>query len=398
MKKLLAVILAITLALSMTVFVSADDEIEIPLDADHLTGSPDYFAPAESLTFADGAVTADDVEIIAFALHRNVVVGETVTVHIKGSADGDFRVWLIGADVTASKGDHATFSEQWKSSENGFTGGEFEYYITLTAADAEPIGGTEANKVCFKAPAAHGILDNLTVTYLGITYPSADELAAEVEKALEEIKDYVTKYEDALAAAQAAAGDKAALEAALADAQAAADSIAASEGATRGYPAVTEIQNNAKQVIADIQELIKSADSDTVLEDLQSYIDTVNNALTTAQNAGPDVAAVENALAEARTALDHVREVANDTGYADALAASRELKSVVEQIESLLEDSRALKAQEDAESAEAAKQAEEDAAKARKTTTVVVIAVAVASVVIIAVAVVMGVLKKKEIK
>lgn len=349
MKRLFALVLALSLALSLAVFAHAEDEIEIPLDADHLTGSPDYFAPADALTFGDGTVNADNVEIIAFALPKNVTVGETVTVHIKGSADANFRVWLIGADVTANKGDHATFSNQWVAADNGFTSGEFDMYITLTAVDAEPIGGTEANKICFKAPAAHGILENLTVTHLSITYPSAEDTEAAAQAALEAVQEYIDQSEAALADAQSAGGDKAAIEAALSDAQAAADAIAASENAN--LPAVAEALDNARKVVSDIQALIKDADAQVVLDSLQSYIDIVNNALETAKNAGSDVAAVEAAFTEAHTAANHITEVANENGYDSVLAASRDARSVLKEISSLLEDSKELKAQEEADSA-----------------------------------------------
>lgn len=391
MKRFLAIILAITLAFSMTVFVHAEDEVEIPLDADHLTGSPDYFAPADALTFGDGTVTADQVEIIAFALPRNVVVGQTVTVHIKGTSVGDFRVWLIGADVTANKGDHATFSNMWKASENGFTTGEFDFEVVLTAVDAEPIGGTEANKVCFKAPASHGILDNLIVTYLSITYPSAEDIEAAEKAAVEEAQPYADAAAAALEAANSANGDTTALWNAHRDALKAAHILG--ELAESGSQGVKAMLDEAAGIVGQIEEMIAEVESAEVMSELQSYIDTANNALATAQNAGSDVEAVETALADAKAAFEHVKDVANATGYSDALAASRELKSVVGQIEDLVETSKELKAKE---AAEAAAQAAADAEKADNTSMVIIIAfIAVVVIAVIAV-VILGVLKKKK--
>ena len=394
MKRILAIFLALMLALSMTVFVHAEDEVAIPLDADHLTGSPDYFASADVLTFGDGTVNADQVEIMAFALPKNVIVGQTVTVHIKGSSDGDFRVWLIAADVTASKGDHATFSNMWKASENGFTSGDFDFSITLTAVDAEPIGGTEANKVCFKAPAAHGILDNLTVTYLSITYPSAEEVEAAEQAAIEEAQPYADAASAALEAANAANGDATALWNAHRDAIAAAHILG--ELAEKGSVGVKAMLDEAAGIVNQIDAMIKEVESGEVMSELQSYIDTVNNALTTAQAAGSDVAAVETALADAKAAVDHITEVANATGYDAAMASARETRATLKDIESLLEDAKVLKAQEDAQAAADAEKAAAEAEQSRKTTVTVVIVVAVVVVIIAVIAAILGILKKKK--
>ena len=160
MKKLLSALTALAVVLSLAIPVSAAEELEIPLLPDSLIGSTDYFASADDLVFENGSVTADQVEIFALKLPKNVVLGESVTVHIKGSSVGDFRSWLICADQTANKGDHATFSKMWKASENGFVPGtEFDLTYTLTASDEEPVGGSEANKLCFKAFAAHEVLE-----------------------------------------------------------------------------------------------------------------------------------------------------------------------------------------------------------------------------------------------
>ena len=92
MKRILSVLTALALALIACVAAFAADENVIALEPESLIGRTDYFATAEQLTFEDGSVTADNVEIFAFKLPKNVVLGETVTVHIKGSSDGDFRI------------------------------------------------------------------------------------------------------------------------------------------------------------------------------------------------------------------------------------------------------------------------------------------------------------------
>lgn len=533
MKRVLSVILALTLMLSMTIFVSAADPVEIPLTAENLTGSADYFATADQLTFGEGSVTANGVEIFAFALPQNVKVGETVTVHITGSSDGDFRTWLIGADVTAEKGDHATFSEMWKASENGFTSGDFDYTVSLTATDAEPIGGTEANKLCFKAPVAHGTLENLTLTSVSITYEGAaaqdatgadtasgeivipldeDHLGAgdvtfdngtvtadgislfmmhlpenvplgntvvihvkgssdgdfrswlmaaentqstfsnqwkasengytsgEFEKYIEltaEDFDSTNRTEadnvafkapsydsnltnlkltylgviygtmadiegDAAAEAQPfadaaaaaleaakAASDTAGVEAALADAQAAVDAL--TEKSELGFPTIATMLSDAKSAVKEIEKLIEDSAAEEVLAELQSYIDTVNTALETAQNAGTDVDAISAALADAQAASDHVSEVADEKDYDSVTQAARDLKNTIREIESILEDAEEQKAADEAAAAEKAE-------KTKQTIMIAVIAVVAVVVIVVVVIVVLKAVKKKKNK
>ncbi len=376
MKKILAVILALTFALSMTSLVFAADEIEIPLVADSVGAGG---SKAEELTLAEGSITADGIGLFCLKIPENVPLGDTVVVHIKGTCDGDFRAWLLAATNS-----NRTFSNQWKSSDNGLTAPcEFEKYIELIAEDFDQTGATEADSVAFKAPSYDSMLENLTLTYVGIIYAPMSEVEG---SAAEELQPFMDQSNAAVEAANAATDD-AGRDAALADAQAAADAIA--EKATLGFPSVTALLDAANDNVKTIKNLITSAASAAIMESIQSYIDTVNAALETAKAAGSDVAAVEAALAEAQTACDYVEGVANENDYNTITAASRELKLTVREIESVLEDAKKLKADEEA------KAAAEAEAKRKTTITVVVVIVVIVVVVVIA-AVVLSILKKKK--
>ena len=215
MKRIIALVLALALAMTMAMPVFAADEIEIPLDADHLD-----LISADEATFADGSVTVNEINQFAFLLPEMVDIDNTVVIHIKGTSDGDFRAWLLGAGTSEEKGSAATFSNQWKASDNGFTApAEFEKYIELTAEDFDSQGFTSANRVNFKAPSYDSTLVNFTLTYLGVIYAPMSEVEG---NAADELQPFMDQSNAALEAANAATDD-AGRQTALADAQAAAD-------------------------------------------------------------------------------------------------------------------------------------------------------------------------------
>lgn len=373
MKKLFAIFLAAMMVLALSVSAFAADEVEIPLDADHVGAGA---AKAEELTIADGAITANEIGIFALTLPETVADGDTVVVHIKGTTDGDFRAWLLAAPDTQS-----TFSNQWKASENGFTApGEFEKYIELTAQDFDNSGKTEADAVAFKAPSYDAMLENLTLTYVGVVYGSMADIEA----------DYVAEaqpFADAAAAAleaAKAASDESALNAALADAQAAVDSL--TEKAELGFPGVTSLLTEAKNVVKEINDLINSAAADEALEGIKGDVDKVNSALEAAKKAGNDIDAIKAALADAEAAAANIDKAAEESNFSELTTASKDARSVVSEIEKLLSDAEAAKAAEE----------EEAAAKKQQTTTIVIIVVAVVVVVAVIAGIVVGVLKKKK--
>ena len=110
MKRILALVLAMALALTMAMPVFAADETQIPLDADHLD-----LITAEEAVIADGSITVNEINQFAFLLPEVVPIDGTVVIHIKGSSDSDFRAWLLGAGSSEEKGSAATFSNQWRA-------------------------------------------------------------------------------------------------------------------------------------------------------------------------------------------------------------------------------------------------------------------------------------------
>lgn len=379
MKKIFAIILAAIMMLSLSVIAHAADEIEIPLDADHV--GP---VGAEIVTLSNGSVTADEIALFDLYLPENVALGDTVVVHIKGSSDSDFRVWLLGDGETDEKGVESTFSNQWKGSENGFNApGEFEKYIQLTAEDFDNQSLTSANRVAFKG-ASYGVnLSNTTLTYVGIIYGTIDDVEA---NAVADAQPYADAAAAALEAANAAS-DEASLNAALADAEAAVEALTDMNGL--GFPGVTALLNDAKAVVREINTKIAAAAAGEAFASIQGDIDTVNNALAAATAAGSDIDAINAALADARTAYDNIQAAADAGNYSDVKTAAKEAKTVLSDIEKLLTAAEEVKAAEE-------KAAEEAAAKKKQTTTVVVIVVVAVVVIAVIACVVVTALKKKK--
>lgn len=390
LKKLLAITMALALALSLCVNVFAYDETEIPLDADHVGLST--AGSADVLTIEEGSIMASaDASVPLFSLNlpEGVKAGDTVTFHIKGTSDGDFRVWLLGNTVTDEKGSEATFSNQWKASENGFTApGEFEKYITLTAEDFDAQGGTEADRIAFKGPSYGVNLENLKLTYVSIINGGIEEIE---NSAVEEAQPFLDAANAALAAAEAAT-DKADIEAALADAEAAVASL--EEAASLGFPGVTAMLDEAKDVVSKINSKLSFADSEEIVASLQGDVDALNAAKEAAAAAGEDVEAVQAALDSAKAALANIETAAKENpGYSSVTEILNNARATVKEIESDLSAAQEAKAAAE----EAARLAEEEAAAKKKTTTtIIIVVVAVVVVIAVIVAVVLGMKKKKK--
>lgn len=167
MKKIVAVVLALSMLLfgsSMAAF--AAEEVSISLKKEDMLRGAMAF---KTMVFNkdDGSIVSDGSNI-SFPLPNTVTSGGTVTVTIKGSCDGDFRVWLIDAN-------EVTVSNQYKMSENGFTSGAFEKTIVLTHDGVGP----DATELFFKAPTYDGKIENLNLTYIGVTEGAVEAAATE---------------------------------------------------------------------------------------------------------------------------------------------------------------------------------------------------------------------------
>ncbi len=140
---------------------------------------------------ADGSITSATSNI-SFYLPEAVQAGETVTVHVTGSSDGDFRVWLI--DVN-----EVTNSDIYQMSQNDFTSGEFDRTFDLTAT-------AEATEIFFKAPSWDAAINNLTIASLSVGGEDAADVAEEAD--VEEVAEEPAAVEVKEAAKPAAAAPK----------------------------------------------------------------------------------------------------------------------------------------------------------------------------------------------
>lgn len=164
MKKVLTLVLTLFLVFGSSMVALA---AEVSIASENLgRGAGDATVVAN----ADGSVTSA-ASNISFYLPSAVKAGEKVTVNIKGSSDGDFRLWLIDAT-------EVTNSDIYQMSVNGFTSGDFDKTFELTA-----IG--EATEIFFKAPSWDAKISNLTITKLTVT-AAGEEVVEEGEVAVEE--------------------------------------------------------------------------------------------------------------------------------------------------------------------------------------------------------------------
>lgn len=384
MKKLFAIILAVAMMLTFSIIAYAADETEIPLDADHVGESST--GGAETVTIGNNSITADNIALFDLILPEKVALGDTVVVHIKGSSDGDFRVWLLADGKTDEKGVEITFSNQWKGSDNGFSApGEFEKYIELTAEDYDNQNMSIADRVAFKGPSFGTNLSNITLTYVGIINGTVADVEAGTVAELQPLADKAT----AALAGVNADSDTAALEAALAEAQSALDELEAKN--TMGFPGVAALVKTAKDSVKEINALLSAGAENDAIAALQPSVDAVAAALADAKAAGEDIDKLEAALASAKTAADEVAKAAEDTSYKAVKDAAKEVEDSVKEIEKLVTAAKDAKAKAEAEAAKAA----EEAAAKKKTTAIIVIAVVAVVVVILAVVAVLGKKKKK---
>lgn len=375
MKKLLSVLLAVALVLSMTVSVLAAEEVEIPVVVENYgayTGTT-----SDALTWGDNSVLAPDTAIFSFLLPEVVSEGQTVVVHLKGNSEGDFRVWLLGPN-------EKTCSNQFKASENGFTTGDFDFYIELTFTDHDGAGLTTAEELAIKGPSYGTNLTNTRVDYIGFTVGTiADVEAAKTAEVQPQI-DAAKALVEAVKAVDVA--DQAALDAAVADAYAAIEAIP-----DYGFAGL----------ISAKKELTLSVDvvlGEVALAGYQPEIDAVAKALEDSKAAGNDVAAIKAAYDSALAAVDKMEK---EGGHLAPVAEKvKELKNTISEIKDLhkaaTEANAEAKAAEEAAAKEAEEKAAADAAAKEAATQTTIIVVVIVVVVVAILAVVLVVLKKKK--
>lgn len=171
MKKLLSILMVLIIAATLSITLTAEEDvfIEIPLTPENL--GIGCGLTADQVTWNDVGFTVNDITQISFLLPEPVPMGETVVVHVIGTCDDNFRMWLMESGA-------ATSSNQYNMQSWGFYGGEFDEYFQLTATDFDGRGVTEATEFNFKAPTYDTTLTNLTVTYCGIFYGTLEEYEA----------------------------------------------------------------------------------------------------------------------------------------------------------------------------------------------------------------------------
>lgn len=171
MKKLLSILMVLIIAATLSITLTAEEDvfIEIPLTPENL--GIGCGLTADQVTWNDTGFSANGVTQVSFLLPEPVPMGDSVVIHVIGSCDDNFRMWLMESGA-------ATSSNQYNMQNWGFYGGEFDEYFELTATDFDGKSVTEATEFNFKAPSYDSTLTNLTVTYCGIFYGTYDEYEA----------------------------------------------------------------------------------------------------------------------------------------------------------------------------------------------------------------------------
>ncbi len=124
---------------------------------------------ANEVVIADGSVTSSANQF-AILLPEAANVKDKITVHVKGTTTGDFRMWAGHEDGAYTMSPDPA----WKASERGITvptpdGEEFDFTYTLTVNDKDTVGCSEADCIIFKAPSYNESLKDLKITHFGYT-------------------------------------------------------------------------------------------------------------------------------------------------------------------------------------------------------------------------------------
>ena len=155
LKKIISVLTAVVMVLALSATAFADDIMtRIPLTQDN-QGSF-----GTDTTYTETGFSVADGQQASFKLPQSYAIGETLLVHIKGSAESNFRIFLVknGWDRASNI---VTLSDDGVVP--GYTGGEFDIYITFVVEDAESKGVDVANEINFKGPTYDTNLVNLSV-------------------------------------------------------------------------------------------------------------------------------------------------------------------------------------------------------------------------------------------
>ena len=312
MKKLFAFTLICVMMLALAVGVSADVESDVVEIVPENFGANVAATTADDLTWENGTVTAVDIPLFGLQLPKPIQLGETVVVKIKGTSEGDFRVWLLGAG-------EKTFSNQYKMSENGFVEGAFEKTIELTASDFDSANLTEADNLCIKG-AAYGVnIANLTIESVEIYYCSLDEFAQQVDTS--EMDAKLTEAQGKLTELEGLVNDIDAFE----------EAVAALEN--EYLPYFEEMANigveAATDAYSELSKKVEELHGTAILNSLSDYIKTVEDAYAKAKES-TDTSVLEECYNAAKEAADHV--YGKSVLYDNARTKATELREMASEI------------------------------------------------------------------
>lgn len=176
MKKVFSLLLALCLVIACcNTQVKAAEETVIDLVKDNCGRGKML------VDFNDDGSVYSKLNNVSFYLPEAYPSGETYTVHITGSSDGDFRVWFIDTEET-------TNSTIYQASLDNFTSGDFDKTFTL-----ETTG--ECTEIFFKAPTWDSTINNLTIKSITITKGAVAEEAPAEDVAEETATEEATTTE-----------------------------------------------------------------------------------------------------------------------------------------------------------------------------------------------------------
>ncbi len=181
MKRILAIILALMMVLALGVVAFADEEteeaeeviLEYPMADDGVM----ITIPLNSMyvgvfsadgTYADdGSVNYVDIEQVCYVLPDTYYIGDTILVHVAGTAEDSVRLFLVNSDGWSRA-----------SAITVINPGDFDLWLELVVADDEGKGVTETYQLNFKGSSYGVNIPDLTITTLDVYGGTTDDYIA----------------------------------------------------------------------------------------------------------------------------------------------------------------------------------------------------------------------------